>query len=122
MTYFTQVPDDIKRLFTMEISDHIREMMDEWKRNLEEAELNQVQILEAYFKFRSNLPGQNIAGEPLVKDPLTTMDIVDDLKDMMPLDTALVNTYMRKNEFGLMTDIDGKVKWAIWRDMTPIQM
>lgn len=106
----------------MEISDHIKEMMNEWKNQMDDEQLNQVAVLDAFFSTRENLPATNLQGGEYVPEPLSTADIVDELSEMCPLDTRLVNTYMRKHEYGFRSCEDGKIRWAIWRDMTPIQL
>jgi hypothetical protein len=82
-----------------------------WLEGLNEEERNQVELLDSYFTFRQNLPG-----EYLIEDDKTTSDIQDELSEMMSLDQNIIFTYMRKHNFGLKTQKDGTVKWAIWRN------
>lgn len=76
----------------------------------------QVRLLEAYLMSRRPLPGKSEAGNELQEEDKSTLDIVDDLKDMMDLDPKIVSDYMKKCRYGYTTSEDGKIKWAIWRN------
>ena len=74
------------------------------------------ELLDAYFTHRRNLPGE-FAGRPLMEEPKSTYDIIDDLTPMANLYEAkdAVVSYMTTHGYGFTTLADGSVKWAIWR-------
>lgn len=82
----------------------------------------QCQLLDGYFETRENMPGKTVGGRELTAEPKSTGDIINDCADMYPLDTPTVVKYMQLHEFGFTTIADGSVKWAVWRDITPIQV
>lgn len=80
-------------------------------------ELAQLKMIEAYFSTRSPLPVNSlISGKPVLPDFKTTQDIVDDIMPMMPVDPALLVKYLNDNNYSTVTDEDGSLKWAIYRD------
>lgn len=87
-----------------------------WLNTLSEKQQYQVKILDAYFRSRQSLPGKSELGEELVEENKSTQDIIDELSNMIPLEPAVVTTYMMKNGYELTTLQDGNVVWAIWRD------
>lgn len=98
-----------------EIDDRIKKLVAKWLESLEEEERSQAEVLDAYFTFRRNLPGNDPGFGKAVEDPKTTQDIIDDLRPMMLLSEKLVVKYMRIHAYGMTTMKDGTVKWAIWR-------
>lgn len=97
---------------------------DEWL-NSEDVDLEtkqECQVLDGYFQTRDNLPGKTIDGKELVADPKSTQEIVNDLADMIELSGPVVVKYMQLHDFTFTTIADGSLKWAIWRDITPIQL
>lgn len=94
---------------------------EKWLNSLSDKERNQVNILDAYFSSRYNMPGKSkMNGTELDEDDRTTFEIIDELAEMVDLDMSLVVQYMYANNFLLTTGDDGVVKWAIWRDMKPL--
>ena len=68
------------------------------------------QLLDSYFMFRQNLPG-----EGYIQENKTTLQIMDELTPMMMLPTESVVGYMLEHEYSTTTEDDGTVVWAIWR-------
>lgn len=75
-----------------------------------------LEILAAYFRSRSNVPGTSIVGEELIADPKSTEEICADLMPMTMIDPNLVAAYMLMKGYTFTTLDDGTIKWAIWRD------
>jgi hypothetical protein len=88
-------------------------ILDIFINKLSESEKNQVAVLDAYFKFRSNVP--YFGGKELVTDYKTTADIIDDLSEMMVISNNIVIRYMQAHSFNIVTLNDGSVRWQIWR-------
>ena len=70
------------------------------------------QLLDSYFMFRQNLPG-----EGYIQENKTTLQIMDELTPMMLLPTESVVGYMLEHEYSTTTEDDGTVVWAIWRQV-----
>ena len=68
------------------------------------------QLLDSYFMFRQNLPG-----EGYIQENKTTLQIMDELTPMMMLPTDDVVGYMLEHDYSPTTEQDGTVVWAIWR-------
>ena len=68
------------------------------------------QLLDSYFMFRQNLPG-----EGYIQENKTTLQIMDELTPMMMLPTDDVVGYMLEHDYSTTTEQDGTVVWAIWR-------
>lgn len=100
-----------------EMSDKMKERVKKWLESLDEAERCQAELLDAYFTFRTNMPGDDPGFGKAVEEPKTTEEIMDDLQPMMSLDMDIVASYMRNHEYGFTTVGDGSVRWAIWRFM-----
>lgn len=98
-----------------DLSDKMKERVKKWLESLDEEERNQVEVLDAYFTFRTNMPGEDPGFGKIIAEPKTTDEIIDDLMPMMPISQKVVAGYMRSHEYGLTTIGDGSVKWAIWR-------
>ncbi len=98
-----------------DLSDKMKERISKWLDSLDEEEKNQVEVLDAYFTFRRNMPENDPGFGKAIAEPKTTDEIIDDLMPMMPISQKVVAGYMRSHEFGLTTIGDGSVKWAIWR-------
>ena len=98
-----------------DLSDKMKERISKWLDSLDEEEKNQVEVLDAYFTFRRNMPENDPGFGKAVEEPKTTDEIIDDLMPMMPISQKVVAGYMRSHEYGLTTIGDGSVKWAIWR-------
>jgi len=75
-----------------------------------------MRALDAYFACRNSLPKDSVSGVPYQREDKSTMDIIDDLKDMMAIDPEDVNIYMEEHHYSYVTTEDGKIKWAIWRN------
>lgn len=77
-------------------------------------------VMEAWATTRENLPGQNGGGEELKEFPESTTEIASDIQDMCDADLQTINRWMRMHGFGMTTMDDGTIKWAIWRDISPM--
>nr|DAT66552.1 MAG TPA: hypothetical protein [Caudoviricetes sp.] len=78
-------------------------------------------LLDAYFKFRSNLPMKDDAtGLEYKKQFKTTQEIASELDDMGGVAISAINEYMLKHEYTIATQPDGTVAWAIWERVMPI--
>ena len=102
---------------TFDMAAYQEWLHDAWRT---ESELHQCAMLDAYFCTRENLPGKSKTGEKLVPEPKTSTEIIYELKEMYDVQTAVLAKWMELHGFGLTTDGDGSVKWAIWRDMRPL--
>lgn len=71
------------------------------------------EILEAYFQFRSPLPGDGF-----VAQHRSTEELQDELANMYPFSKEELAEYMMDHEYTPLTETDGSVKWAIWRFIT----
>ena len=100
-----------------EMSDKMKERIAKWLEQLDEEEKCQVELLDAYFTFRTNMPGDDPGFGKASEEPKTTEEIMDDLMPMMPISKSVVTNYMRAHEYGFTTVGDGSVRWAIWRYM-----
>ena len=100
-----------------ELDDKMKKRISKWLDGLDEEEKNRVEVLDAYFTFRTNMPGEDPGFGKAVAEPKTTDEIIDDLMPMMPISQKVVTGYMRSHEYGYTTVGDGSVKWAIWRYM-----
>lgn len=100
-----------------EMSDKMKERISRWLDGLDEEEKNQAELLDAYFTFRTNMPGEDPGFGKAVEEPKTTEEIMDDLQPMMYLNKTVVAGYMRTHDYGFTTVADGSVRWAIWRYM-----
>ena len=67
-------------------------------------------LLDNYFATRDN---HACAG--FIEDYKTTQDIQDELEPMFHVLRAEIVGWLVKHGYGMMTDPDGTVKWAIWR-------
>ena len=99
------------------MSDKMKERVKKWLESLDEAERAQAEVLDAYFTFRTNMPGDDPGFGKAIEEPKTTEEIMDDLQPMMSLDMDIVASYMRNHEYGFTTVGDGSVRWPIWRFM-----
>ena len=95
--------------------NEMNERIANWLDSLSDAERLQVEVLDAYFTFRRNLPGEEPGLGIPMSEPKTTEDILDDLHPMTDLSKAVVVGYMRVHDYGMTTLRDGSVRWAIWR-------
>lgn len=100
-----------------EMSDKMKERIAKWLEQLDEEEKFQVELLDAYFTFRTNMPGDDPGFGKASEEPKTTEEIMDDLMPMMYISKSVVTGYMRAHEYGFTTVGDGSVRWAIWRYM-----
>lgn len=98
-----------------EMSDKIRERVEKWLESLDETEKAQAELLDAYFTFRTNMPGEDPGFGKASEEPKTTEEIMDDLQPMMAMSKDVVAGYMRAHDYGFTTVADGSVRWAIWR-------
>ena len=95
----------------------MKEMSDKMKERLDEQERCQVEVLDAYFTFRTNMPGEDPGFGKASEEPKTTEEIMDDLTPMVTMSKDVVAGYMRAHDYGFTTLADGSVRWAIWRYM-----
>ena len=80
-----------------------------------------ISLLEAYFKFRSNLPmTDRETGLNYKKQFKTTQDIASELDVMGGVQVEKINKYMQQHGYVLATLPDGTVAWAIWERVMPI--
>lgn len=100
-----------------EMNDKMKECVKKWLEQLDEEERCQAELLDAYFTFRTNMPGDDPGFGKAVEEPKTTEEIMDDLQPMMPISKNVVAGYMRAHDYGYTTLPDGSVRWAIWRYM-----
>ena len=100
-----------------EMSDKMKERVQKWLESLDKEEKNQVELLDAYFTFRTNMPGEDPGFGKAVEEPKTTEEIMDDLTPMMTMSKDVVVGYLRSHDYGFTTLPDGTVRWAIWRYM-----
>ena len=105
-----------------ETGDKMIDRVYEWLATLDDRELCQAKVLDAYFTYRSNMPDDDPRFGKVTAEPKTTDEIIDDLLPMMYMNKELVAAYMRVHGFEITTIPDGSVKWAIWRymDVSPI--
>ena len=100
-----------------EMSDKMKERISKWLESLDEEERCQAELLDAYFTFRTNMPGEDPGFGRASEEPKTTEEIMDDLTPMFPMNKNVVAGYMRAHDYGFTTLLDGSVRWAIWRYM-----
>ncbi len=94
------------------------ESFQQWVNELSDAERAMLDVLDAYFSSRSNLPGRNLFNNsPMAQDDKSTQEIIDDLSDMCDIKHEIVVEYMRQNGFSLVPTASGRLKWAIWRNL-----
>ena len=107
-----------------ELTPQEEERIERWRETLEgEDDKMLAKLLDAYMLTRSPLPAKNVQGNDLVLEPKTTTEICDDLVEMEDtICTSFVYDYMEAHGYGFITTEDGKLRWAIWRDMQPIQI
>lgn len=99
----------------IDFSDKMKERVAKWLESLDEEERSQAEVLDAYFTFRRNLPGEEPGMGKPIEEPKTTDEIIDDLMPMMTVGKQVVVAYMRVHGYGMTTVQDGTVKWAVWR-------
>lgn len=99
------------------MSDKMKERIAKWLESLDEEEKCQVEVLDAYFTFRTNMPEDDPGFGKASEEPKTTEEIMDDLMPMISMSKDVVTGYMRTHEYGFTTVADGSVRWAIWRYM-----
>lgn len=75
----------------------------------------EVDLLDAYFNFRSCLPVKDEAtGIDYKKSFKTTQDIATELDDMGGVSIEAINQYLQEHGYYVATQPDGTVAWAIW--------
>ena len=67
-------------------------------------------LLDSYFQFRSPLPGDGC-----IQENKTTLQIQDELEPMMHVGDLDIVEYMDDHDYSFITEQDGTVRWAIWR-------
>ena len=70
------------------------------------------QLLDSYFTFRTNLPE-----EGYIQENKTSQQIQDELEPMYTVATGEIVGYMLEHDYGITTEQDGTVTWAIWRQV-----
>lgn len=70
------------------------------------------QLLDSYFLFRRPLPEDGF-----IQENKTTLQIMDELLPMIAVSTETVVGYMIEHDYGTITEQDGTVSWAIWRQV-----
>lgn len=80
------------------------------KRNAEDAFVQQ--LLDSYFLFRRNLPEQGF-----IQENKTTDAIKYELSEMYAITIEMVVAYMLEHGYSTVSEQDGTVRWAIWRQM-----
>lgn len=93
------------------------ERIAQWLDSLEEGEKAQAELLDAYFTFRRNLPGEEQGLGKALVDHKTTEEIIDDLLPMMNVSKDVVVGWLRAHDYHITTVLDGSPRWAIWRFM-----
>ena len=107
----------------MKANSYDEEAYNAWLNNPErdknetESIKEQCTMLDGYMFSRENLLSDN-----LVPDPKSSEEIQSELASMYPVDAEVIAKYMLLHEFTTVTVEDGSIKWAIWRDMKPIQL
>ena len=71
------------------MSDKMKERVQKWLESLDEEEKNQVELLDAYFTFRTNMPGEDPGFGKASEEPKTTEEIMDDLTPMMTMSSSV---------------------------------
>lgn len=69
-------------------------------------------LLDSYFQFRASLPEAGY-----IQENKTTQQIQDELNSMYPLTAGDIVRYMTAHGFSTLTEPDGTVSWAIWRQV-----
>ena len=67
-------------------------------------------LLDSYFQFRSPLPEDGY-----IQENKTTLQIQDELAPMMHMNDIDIVGYMDDHDYSFITEQDGSVAWAIWR-------
>lgn len=80
----------------------------------------QLQMLDAYFHFRSNLPMQDEADRPYKQSWKTTEDIAEELSSMISIPFSDIASYMMEHNYTVGTQPDGTVAWAVWERVMPL--
>lgn len=82
----------------------------------------ELQMLEAYFHFRSNLPKKDEeSGLEYKKSFKTTEDIASELSTMATIDPKTIVSYLAAGDYQIATQPDGTIAWAIWERVLPIK-
>lgn len=67
-------------------------------------------LLDSYFQFRSPL-----AESGYIQENKTTLQIQDELASMMHVGDLDIVEYLDDHDYSFITEQDGTVSWAIWR-------
>ncbi len=78
------------------------------KKNHEE--IARQEVLDAYFLSRHNMPA-----EGSTQCNRSTEEIMNELEEMVYLRKEDVIKWLVEHEYHPITELDGSVKWAIWR-------
>lgn len=70
------------------------------------------QLLDSYFMFRDCLPKDGF-----IQENKTTQQIQDELEPMYSVTTGEIVGYMLEHDYQPITEQDGTVTWAIWRQV-----
>ncbi len=77
---------------------------------------NQIRLLDSYFENRHNSEGKDSHGRSYILERKTTLDIVDELNDMLELPQKTVFDYLYKKGYRLGAQ-GGCLKWKIYREV-----
>lgn len=80
------------------------------KENDNREEQMKQKLLDSYFQFRSPLPEDGY-----IQENKTTQQIQDELVPMMHVSEFDIVEYMDDHDYSFITERDGTVSWAIWR-------
>jgi len=72
------------------------------------------EVLQQYFSDKKT-SGEGIT----VPCYRTTQDIIDELAPMMKMEEDDILSYMLNRDYLMITDIDGSVKWEMYREVPP---
>ena len=83
---------------------------DNYENALRDKEAFKRQLLDGYFMFRRPMPEDGY-----FQENKTTLEIRDELLPMYAVSDDDVVGYMLEHGFGMLTEGDGTVTWAVWR-------
>ena len=90
-------------------------------RNKNKIAQDKIELLDSYFANRHNAAGTDEHGRRYVRERKTTVEIVDELSDMLDIDKNELFAYMRSEGYQMASHIDGTLRWEIWREPADIE-